>query len=80
MYNALFAKFTQNPDLLNYLKQTGSDLLAYVSIKPDSHWTTGLTIKNRRRLREGPNGWTGRNRMGELLMLIREKHVNAIFV
>jgi predicted NAD-dependent protein-ADP-ribosyltransferase YbiA (DUF1768 family) len=62
------------------LSQTGTALLAYISIKPDLFWTTGLSKSSRNRLKEGPNGWPGRNRMGELLMMIREEHVNTIFL
>ncbi|NDH67592.1 MAG: NADAR family protein [Gammaproteobacteria bacterium] len=57
MLEALQAKFDQNPDLATILKNTGTALLKEKAAW-DSYWGTGK------------NG-NGRNRMGELLMIVR---------
>jgi ribA/ribD-fused uncharacterized protein len=57
MLEALQAKFDQNPDLATILKGTGTALLKERAAW-DSYWGTGK------------NG-NGRNRMGELLMIVR---------
>lgn len=57
MLEALQAKFDQNPDLATILKNTGTALLKEKAAW-DSYWGTGRT-------------GNGKNRMGELLMIVR---------
>ena len=57
MLEALQAKFEQNPDLATILKGTGTALLKEKAAW-DNYWGTGKT-------------GNGRNRMGELLMIVR---------
>jgi hypothetical protein len=57
MLEALQAKFDQNPDLATILKGTGTVLLKEKAAW-DNYWGTGKT-------------GNGRNRMGELLMIVR---------
>jgi ribA/ribD-fused uncharacterized protein len=58
MLEALQAKFDQNPDLATILKNTGAALLKERAAW-DSYWGTGKT-------------GNGKNRMGELLMIVRQ--------
>ena len=57
MYDALYAKFTQNPDLAKLLTLTGNaDIIE--NAPGDAYWGCG---------KDG----TGKNRLGELLMYLR---------
>ena len=68
MLKGLRAKFGQNPDLQQFLKQTGTTLLAEASLY-DKYWGIGLDLQS-------PNiwqkqAWKGLNTLGELLMQVR---------
>ena len=58
MYNTLVAKFTQNPDLAKKLLATGDALLIEGNTWNDRYW--------------GVCRGKGENRLGILLMLVRE--------
>jgi ribA/ribD-fused uncharacterized protein len=66
---ALTAKFAQNPELLQYLLNTGNKRLAEAS--SDYDWGTGLTLRNSHSLDK--NQWQGKNWLGELLMVTRQE-------
>ena len=64
-----YLKFSQNPEMAKILKKTGSDILVEAS-PYDRIWGIGLghnhpNISN-------PNMWKGTNKLGEVLMQIRE--------
>lgn len=65
----LLAKFTQNPSLSQSLAMTGKSVLGESS-KFDSHWGTGRHLDDPQAL--DPSAWSGRNRLGNLLMEVRE--------
>lgn len=77
MYSALRAKFTQNPLLFEQLRGTGQALLAEATTS-NMYWTCGVDRKNLTVLKE-PNLWVGGNRLGHLLMDLREELNGCMF-
>jgi len=67
---ANLAKFTQNPDLRVFLKQTGSRILVEAS-PVDNIWGIGLAQDDERA--NNPNQWEGLNLLGFALMEIRSR-------
>jgi ribA/ribD-fused uncharacterized protein len=61
MYQAVFAKFSNNPSLLAKLKQTGNEELIEGNYWNDTYW--GVCIK------KSPN--VGENNLGKILMRVR---------
>ncbi len=64
------AKFTQNPDLGNFLNQTGSRILVEAS-PVDRVWGIGLAADDEKV--NNPNLWRGLNLLGFALMHVRER-------
>lgn len=62
------AKFRQNPELGNFLKQTGNRILVEAS-PVDRIWGIGLNQDNERAV--NPNLWLGLNLLGFALMQVR---------
>lgn len=71
VYEGLFAKFSQNDDLMNKLKSTGNAVLAECAVK-DHIWGIGLSMKDPNRLIK--DKWNGQNLLGYSLMMVR-KHL-----
>jgi ribA/ribD-fused uncharacterized protein len=65
-----FLKFSQNPDLLERLRQTGSKTIVGAS-KNDSIWGIGLEAKDA--IKMNPADWPGQNLLGKALMEVRER-------
>ena len=70
VYEGLVAKFTQNPQLLQLLKNTKDDILAECAIK-DIIWGIGLSMTDSDRLNRAK--WKGQNLLGYALMMVRDK-------
>lgn len=70
VYEGLLAKFSQNPDLMEQLKYTGSAVLAECAVK-DRIWGIGLSMHDPDRLEWAK--WQGQNLLGYALMMVREK-------
>lgn len=70
VYEGLLAKFSQNPDLMEQLKGTGSAVLAECAVK-DRIWGIGLSMHDPDRLERAK--WQGQNLLGYALMMVREK-------
>lgn len=70
VYEGLYAKFSQNEDLKEKLKETGDALLAECAVK-DRIWGIGLSMKDPDRL--DPAKWKGQNLLGYALMMVRKK-------
>ncbi|MBQ7222950.1 MAG: NADAR family protein [Erysipelotrichaceae bacterium] len=70
MYEALWAKFTQNPELKKKLLDTGNEVLAEASLS-DRIWGIGLRM-NDSRIFSMKNWQDGRNLLGFTLMKVRE--------
>lgn len=70
VYEGLLAKFSQNPDLMEQLKYTGSAVLAECAVK-DRIWGIGLSMHDPDRLERAK--WQGQNLLGYALMMVREK-------
>lgn len=70
VYEGLLAKFSQNPELLQQLKDTGNALLAECAVK-DLVWGIGLSMTDPARL--DPARWRGQNLLGYALMMVRAK-------
>lgn len=70
VYEGLLAKFSQNPDLMEQLKYTGSAVLAECAVK-DRIWGIGLSMHDPDRLERAK--WRGQNLLGYALMMVREK-------
>lgn len=70
VYEGCKAKFAQNPKLIELLLATGTKILAEAS-PTDLVWGTGVAAheKNAR----NPEKWPGKNRLGRILMQIREE-------
>lgn len=63
------AKFSQNPELLQFLKTTGSRILVEAS-PVDKIWGIGLAHDDERA--KDPNAWLGLNLLGFALMQVRD--------
>jgi ribA/ribD-fused uncharacterized protein len=66
---ALRAKFTQHPELRKQLLETGAAVLGYANAR-DKYWSIGTsedTDKSKK-----PSKWPGQNKLGVLLMELRE--------
>lgn len=70
VYEGLVAKFTQNPQLLQLLKNTKDDILAECAVK-DRIWGIGLSMTDSDRLNR--TNWKGQNLLGYALMMVRDK-------
>lgn len=70
VYEGLKAKFSQNPELKDMLKQTGDAVLAECSVK-DRIWGNGLSMHDEDRF--DISKWKGQNLMGYALMMVREQ-------
>lgn len=67
--NANLAKFSQNEDLKKLLLDTGDRMI--VECAPyDCRWGNGLNITDT--LKTSPEKWKGTNRLGKILMKVRE--------
>lgn len=70
VYEGLLAKFSQNEELKEKLKATGSALLAQCAVK-DRIWGIGLPMKNPDRFER--TKWKGQNLLGYALMMVRDR-------
>lgn len=70
MEEACLAKFSQNTELLEYLRSTGDKILVEAS-QWDKYWGIGLGADNPLRFRE--DLWPGENKLGIVLMAVRDK-------
>lgn len=70
VYEGLLAKFSQNSELWEQLKKTGSAVLAECAVK-DRIWGIGLSMHDSDRLDRAK--WQGQNLLGYALMMVREK-------
>ncbi|CAM9556266.1 unnamed protein product, partial [Ectocarpus sp. 6 AP-2014] len=62
-------KFGQNPDAANYLRSTGNKILVEGS-PYDNVWGCGISFTDARI--QNPRNWTGENKLGNILMEVRE--------
>lgn len=69
VYTGLLEKFRQNPDLLDALRATGDTLIAEAS-PTDRIWGIGLEEEDPRA--HDPAKWLGQNRLGKVLMRVRQ--------
>ena len=69
VFNANYAKFTQNPDLMSKLKDTGDAVLAEAS-PLDKIWGIGMTADDPDA--RYPDKWKGENILGSILMELRQ--------
>ena len=70
VYEGLMAKFSQNKDLKDKLKDTGQAILAECAVR-DLIWGVGLSMKDPRRFDKSK--WRGKNLLGYTLMMVRER-------
>jgi len=70
VYNACYAKFSQNPALRTKLLATGSKTLAEASPN-DKNWGIGLAAEDPRAT--DPAQWPGLSLLGKLLMRVRDE-------
>lgn len=70
VYEGLLAKFSQNPELKERLKSSGSAVLAECAVK-DRIWGIGLSMCDADRFDR--TKWKGQNLLGYALMMVREK-------
>lgn len=70
VYEGLLAKFSQNPDLREQLKETGSTVLAECAVR-DRIWGIGLSMHDPDRFDRAK--WQGQNLLGYTLMMVRER-------
>lgn len=68
IYEGLKAKFSQNPDQLKMLKDTGDALIAECAVK-DRIWGIGMSMTAPDRFDR--NKWNGQNLLGYALMMVR---------
>lgn len=70
VFKANYAKFTQHPDLLKKLAETGEKVIVEASPE-DTIWGIGLSAKDPRA--QDPAQWRGTNWLGEAIMQVRTK-------
>ena len=70
MSQGCFAKFQQNPKLKTFLLDTGTRTLVEAS-PSDLFWGAGFRLGDPKL--KNPSLWRGKNKLGEVLMEIREK-------
>lgn len=70
VYEGLFAKFSQNKDLMSLLLKTDNCMIAECAVK-DKIWGIGLSMSDPNRF--NVNKWNGKNLLGFTLMMIRSK-------
>lgn len=70
VYEGLLAKFSQNPELKELLKNTGDAVLAECAVK-DRIWGIGLSMHDPDRFER--SNWKGQNLLGYALMMVRDK-------
>lgn len=68
MKEGLRAKFTQHPELRKQLLETGDKKIGEASAR-DLYWGIGTSIESEKS--KVPSKWRGKNKMGELLMELR---------
>lgn len=76
VYYGNLAKFSQNPELLQQLLDTGDTLLVEAS-PYDTIWGIGLNEEDARNT--PPENWKGTNWLGEVLVRVRQKLSNEQF-
>lgn len=69
VYEGLIAKFSQNKELKQQLKETKTAILAECAVK-DRIWGIGLSMKDSKRL--DITQWKGQNLLGYALMEVRK--------
>jgi ribA/ribD-fused uncharacterized protein len=77
MYVGLWAKFSQNSVLYRQLLATGDAIIVLASLA-SSFWGNGVTPSNMKRLQD-PSEWDGENRLGSLLMKLRDEIRKSIY-
>ena len=70
VYRGLLAKFSQNEELCENLKKTGSAILAECAVM-DRVWGIGLSMKDPNRF--DMNKWNGKNLLGFAVMQVRKQ-------
>ena len=70
VYEGLLAKFLQNVELKEHLKETGKAILAECAVK-DRIWGIGLSMRDPNRFNRAQ--WKGQNLLGYALMMVRER-------
>ena len=70
VYQGIYEKFIQNPDLKELLLNTQDALLAECAVK-DKIWGIGLSMNGPDRF--DPSKWKGQNLLGYTLMMVREQ-------
>lgn len=70
VYRGLYAKFSQNDDLKQKLKETGDAILAECAYK-DKIWGIGMSMDDEDRF--DMSKWNGQNLLGFALMMVREQ-------
>ena len=70
MEKGLKEKFTQNPELAKFLTGTGDLLLAEAS-PSNRFWGTGIGLGKENTTKQ--QHWTGKNKLGLLLMTLRNE-------
>ena len=70
VYEGLLAKFSQNEDLKQQLKNTENAILAECAVR-DRIWGIGLSMKDPNRLDRMK--WQGQNLLGYSLMMVRSR-------
>ena len=76
MYTGLWAKFTQNIQLFNQLRETGDALITQASTS-EFYWSNGLSPTSKGL--KDPSQWEGENNLGKLLMELRTEVNLSIF-
>ena len=68
MYSAMYAKFSQNPELRAFLAQTDKTVLE--ASPTDRFWGAGIPLQNADIFE--PTKWKGKNVSGKVLMRVRQ--------
>nr|CAD2205031.1 unnamed protein product [Meloidogyne enterolobii] len=76
MYTGLWAKFTQNVQLFNQLRETCDGLITQASTS-EFYWSNGLSPTSKRL--KDPSQWEGDNNLGKLLMELRSEINSSIY-
>ncbi len=71
MMEGVKAKFGQNKKLCDYLINTKDKVLVEANAR-DAHWSCGLPTKEDENTLLDNTKWLGKNRLGEILMTVRD--------
>jgi ribA/ribD-fused uncharacterized protein len=73
MEKGIRAKFVQHPELRKKLVETGDKVIGYADAR-DVYWSIGTSMGLEKA--KSPSKWRGQNKLGKILMALREVFIS----